>query len=122
VEKEQNILQRVRLKASELGAILWRNNCGAYKSESGHYIKYGVASPGGSDLLGMIPMVVTQDMVGKMIAIFTAFEIKKEGGRITPEQQLFINIVEKNGGIAAIIRSAEDVEGVICNAIRKKMP
>lgn len=95
--RESDILQLVRLRASQLGALLWRNNQGAYKSNSGHYIKYGVANPGGSDLIGIFK--------GR----FTAIEVKQPGKKPTPEQQSFIDAVNKAGGIAGVVTSTEDL-------------
>lgn len=118
---ESDILQQVRLKASQLGAIVWRNNQGAYKDPKGYYIKYGVCNPGGSDLIGYMPLIITEEMIGVKMAIFTALEIKSISGRATQEQINFIDNVNKNGGISAIIRSVDDLDRVIENALRKKL-
>lgn len=111
--RESDILQAVRLRASQLGAIVWRNNCGAYKTAHGHYIKYGVANPGGSDLLGLTQITVTQEMVGKLVAVFTALEIKQPNKKPTPEQQAFIDCINKNGGIAAVISDPEQLNNIL---------
>lgn len=99
--KEKDILQLVRLRASELGALVWRNNCGAYKDPKGYYIKYGVCNPGGSDLIGIFK--------GK----FLALEIKQPDKKPTPEQQLFIDVINKNGGIAAVITSPDELNNIL---------
>jgi hypothetical protein len=80
---------------------VWRNNQGAYKHPSGHYIRYGVCNPGGSDLIGIFR--------GKFLAI----ETKIPGKNPTPEQQLFIDMVNKHGGIAGVVRSVEDVQKLL---------
>lgn len=108
--KETNILQECRLKASDLGAVLWRNNQGAYKDAKGYYIKYGVCNPGGADLIGLMPVVVTEEMVGQLLGVFVGVEIKAPDGKVTPEQANFMTLVNKNGGIGFIARSKEDME------------
>ncbi len=42
-------------------------------------------------------------MVGKKVAIFTAVEIKTGSVKITPEQKVFIENVNRAGGIAGIV-------------------
>lgn len=98
--KESAIQQLIRLEASRLGAIVWRNNQGAYK-QGNNFIRYGVCNPGGSDLIGIYK--------GK----FLAMEIKIPGKNATPEQQLFIDIINKNGGIAGVVRCVADVQKLL---------
>lgn len=106
--KESNIQQEVRLALSVGGVVTFRNNSGAYEDDRGRWVKYGVGNPGGSDLIGWRQTIVTPDMVGKPVAIFAAVEIKTATGRVTEAQQNFIDQVNKAGGIAGVVRSAED--------------
>jgi len=99
--KEADLLQQVRLEASKLGAVIWRNNIGAYKHPKGHYIRYGVCNPGGADLIGIYREK------------FLAIETKIPGKNPTPEQQLFIDMVNKSGGIAGVVRSIEDLHALL---------
>lgn len=72
-------------------------------------IKAGLSQEGSSDLIGWYSVTITTDMVGKRIAIFTAFEIKTAAGKVSPEQANFIKQVAENGGISAILRDKSDV-------------
>lgn len=110
---EARIQQEIRLAAGSAGSTLFRNNQGAYQDQSGRWIHYGVCQPGGSDLIGWTPVTVTQDMVGRQVAVFTGIEVKKPGGRITPAQQQFIDVVTKAGGIAGVARSADDLRAIV---------
>lgn len=65
---------------------------------------------GSGDLIGFIPTIVTSDMVGKTVAVFTSIEVKTPTGRIKPEQLTWLELVRKNGGIAGFARSESDVE------------
>lgn len=111
--KESNIQQDVRLTLSKGGVVTFRNNQGAYEDDQGRWVKYGVCNPGGSDLIGWKATVVTPDMVGKPIAIFAAVEVKTTRGRVSEAQQNFIDQVNKAGGIAGVVRSAEDAEALL---------
>lgn len=55
---------------------------------------------GSSDAIGWESRIITQDMVGKRVAIFKAVESKTPEGVATSDQKKFINIVKLFGGIA----------------------
>ena len=63
---------------------------------------------GGSDIIGIRPTVITQDMVGQTVGVFLADEVKTKTGRATKEQLRFIEAVNKAGGIAGVARSVDD--------------
>ena len=63
---------------------------------------------GSSDLIGWKSVVITPDMLGKRVAIFTALEVKTEDGRATGAQRNFISNIRDCGGISGIVRSVED--------------
>lgn len=106
---ETKILKEIQLLISKLGGRLWRNNCGYLQAKDGRWVKFGVSNPGGSDGIGFKPTLITQEMVGKTIAIFLAIEIKKDEGILSTEQIKFIDAVNKSGGIAFVARSTTDV-------------
>lgn len=98
--KEVEIQQLVRMEASNLGAIVWRNNTGALKDANGRLVRYGLC-PGSSDLIGLFK--------GR----FLALEIKKPGKKATVKQQNFINAVNRAGGIAGVVTSVEDLKNLL---------
>lgn len=67
---------------------------------------------GSSDLIGFTSVVVTQDMVGKSVAIFTAIEVKQDA-KVSPEQQNFIDVVKDAGGFAGVARNEEDAARIV---------
>lgn len=114
--KESNVQRMVQLAASELGTTTWRNNTGAYRTDDGQFIRYGIPlTGGGSDLLGITPVVITADMVGQTVGVFTAIEIKTKTGKARQNQLEFISFVLSKGGKAGIARSAEDAIKIIQN-------
>ncbi len=105
---ETTTQQLIRLALSKRGATMFRNNQGGFKDATGRWVRYGVANPGGSDLIGWTPVTITADMVGKTLAVFTAVEVKGPKTKISPEQTNFIDRVKIDGGLAGVARSPED--------------
>src|SRR6185437_4671449 len=91
LKSEAGILSEIRLEASEHGARLWRNNVGATYTDKGDFIRYGLANDSmqlnqaikSADLIGIRPVLITQDHVGQIIGQFISREIKKPGWRYT---------------------------------------
>jgi len=104
--KESNLMRLCLLKLSEYGSRVFRNNTGVIKDKDGRYHRFGLAV-GSSDIIGLTAVVITNEMVGKRIAVFTAIEVKSEKGIVSKEQKLFNQMVLDNGGIVGIARSPE---------------
>ena len=75
--------------------------------ERDNCIRYGIASPGGSDLIGWRSVVVTPEMVTGRIVQFVAIEVKDRGVPTNP-QESFLGIVAGAGGRAIVAWSVED--------------
>ncbi len=112
-KSEARVQQDVQLAASYAGGRLWRNNSGAYFDKRGVQVRYGLCNVSkkvnkqikSSDLIGITPVVITEDMVGQTVGVFTAVECKKEGWvypGTEPEiaQKKFIDLVNSLGGRA----------------------
>lgn len=110
---EANIQALIRLEASRFGIKLWRNNVGALQDMQGRYVRYGLANDSAqlnailksSDLIGIKPVLITQDMVGITIGQFVAREIKSptwkyKGTEREKAQQAFIDLINQLGGDA----------------------
>lgn len=115
--KESNIEKLCRLAAAKLGLVLWRNQRGKTQDMRGQWISYGLGPDGASDEIGFYSTVITPDMVGQRIAIFSAIEIKKPGAKTNParlhNQISFIANIRKHGGIAGVAECPEDLEKII---------
>ena len=106
--KVQNV---IRLALGRGLVRLWRNNTGALKDQQGRMVTFGLCK-GSSDLIGWRSITITQDMVGRQLAVFTAIEVKDKG-RPTPEQLAFIDVVRKAGGLAGVARSVEEAQAIL---------
>ena len=110
---ESVLLSSVLLSCGQGFTRLFRNNVGVLQDKRGQYVKYGVANPGGSDLIGWTSVIVTPDMVGKPIAVFTGVETKSGRNKPTDEQLLFIAAVNAAGGRAGVAYSVEEAMKII---------
>ncbi len=119
---EASVLQQVRLRTTEQGARLWRNNNGACVDSEGRHLRYGLANDSrqlnavlkSSDLIGITPRVIGAADVGRVVGIFTAYECKAPAWHYTgtereQAQLAFLALVEGLGGIGKFINSAEQV-------------
>lgn len=108
--KQETALQRQILMAlSESGCTVWRSNTGtAYQGRVIHragaqvtladsrVIAFGLCV-GASDIIG-----IGND------GVFIAIEVKTTAGRVSKEQQTFINAVCRAGGRAGVARSVDE--------------
>jgi len=136
--EETNIIRRIMLRLSGPTMRLFRNNVGtAYIGQSTIFRKSGTVQvdagdvlvkqgrifhaglvKGSSDIIGIKSVIITLEMVGKSVAVFTAIEGKTKSGRATAEQIAFINMVNGMGGIAFIARDEEEAEAFLNNYLK----
>ena len=126
---EKTLISEIQLLYSQKGHRIFRQNVGT--GWSGEFFKPPmktsvVVNPsdvvlrnarplraglctGSSDLIGWQSVVITEDMVGKKVAIFTAIEVKHGKTGTTEEQLRFIESVNNSGGDGKIVRSLDEV-------------
>tara|TARA_R110000737_G_scaffold188479_1_gene210690 strand:+ start:391 stop:870 length:480 start_codon:yes stop_codon:yes gene_type:complete len=119
-ESEGAVQTRIRLEASAKGLRLWRNNVGAYDANNppSPGSRWGLCNDNkemnalikSSDLIGVRPLLITQNHVGGIVGQFVAREVKAANwsysGTKREEAQLnFLNLVAGMGGDAAFANS-----------------
>lgn len=109
---EQRIQQEIRLALGRGDVRLWRNNVGSLRDQSGRMVRFGLA-PGSADLIGCRRMVIGDHHVGQEVAVFCAIEVKAAGGRASPEQLAFIDVVRQLGGLSGVARSVDDATTIL---------
>lgn len=111
---ETDLQQRIRLAlGTRPDARLFRNQVGSLPDpRTGRLVTFGLAR-GSADLIGWRTVVVTPDMVGQRLAVFTSIEVKTLTGRVRPDQQAWLGVVRGAGGIAGIARSVTDALQII---------
>lgn len=89
----------------------YRNNRGTAQTKDGRFIRFGIPEPlghegpsdmKGGDRIGWTDVMVTPDMVGKQIAVFTSVEVKGDGDRLKEGQVKWHDFVLAHGGISEI--------------------
>lgn len=128
---ESDLMRRLQMAATKLGARLFRQNVGlAWVGDARRFSRreYVLALPGDvlvrrarpfhagiagmSDLGGWVPVTVTHQMVGATVAVYLQVEVK-ENARATKEQTAWIEAVQAAGGRAGIARSDDDLSAII---------
>ena len=122
---ESNIQSAAQIKASQLGSRMFRNNVAKAWIGQSVMLENGdvlIKNPrrlhaglckGSSDLIGWTPILITEDLIGQTLSVFTALEIKTETGRVSPEQKTFINAVNSSGGIGAVVRDPSELDTLL---------
>ena len=85
----------------------FRNNVGIAEFRNGSKVAYGLG-PGSSDVVGVLSVTVTPEMVGQRVGIWFAFECKTGKGVLTYAQRAFLETMRGLGAIAAEVRAVED--------------
>ncbi len=94
-EVQNAILQYLQVKR----VFHFRNNTGATKTATGGFIKFG--TPGSPDII-----VVKE-------GIFIGIEVKRPGGKLSPNQKLFCDALIAAGGRYVVAQSLEDVMEIL---------
>lgn len=122
--EEAAIQNTIRLELSKHGVTTFRANSGqawtgdATRLPGGDVLirnarPFHAQMAGFSDLFGFVPVEITPDMVGEKIAAFVAIEVKSPRGRVSENQEKFLNFVARQGGFAGVARSSDDALKII---------
>jgi hypothetical protein len=109
-EPRETDIQAAILKALEIHpSVIWahRMNTGAGRltygdGKASRFIRFGFT--GCPDVLGQL-----RD--GRLLAI----EVKRPSGKVSPEQQAFIQRAAENGAVALVARSTDDIWNALNN-------
>jgi hypothetical protein len=94
-DSEAAVQSRVRVAAARRGIALWRNNSGAGYDEAGNFMRWGLGNDSAkinkiiksADLIGIRPIIVQPDDVGRLIGQFVSYEIKHAGWKWTGSER-----------------------------------
>jgi hypothetical protein len=126
---EHEIQQRILLACGSGSTRLWRNNVGtgwagpATRVTAGNLraVAQGLR-PGDIIIRSGRPLhaglcVGSSDLIGYRtiggVAQFVALEVKTATGRVTPEQERFLNHIRSAGGCASVVRSVDAADTVL---------
>lgn len=125
---------KCRLQAGRHKCRLFRNNSGMFYNEHGQPVYFGLGNSNkkvagkkisdirkSSDDIGYTTVTITQEMVGKKIAVFTSIEMKAEKFKIKDEypektrefkQKKWNDMVIKAGGIAGFAKDKLSMDAI----------
>lgn len=118
--KESVESKKYLLELSKQGCTLFRNNVGLGWTGEYRRLKDGsiiISNPrplhaglvkGSGDFIGFTPITITEEMVGKQVAVFTNTEFKTPTGRASEAQLKFNSYVIQMGGFSAIVKTVDD--------------
>lgn len=113
MQAESALTNKIRLALAKISGLrLFRNHVGVIRDADGYMHRFGLCN-GSSDLIGWRSVTVTPEMVGQRVALFVAIEVKTERGRVSKDQQNFIDAVNQAGGVGVIARSETEVVSLI---------
>jgi len=112
---ESTIQAKTRLAASRRGWSVFRNNVGVLKDMRGVPVRFGLANDTkqmneqfkSADLIGIRPVLITQEMVGTFIGQFVSIECKATDGETKQGQLNWQDMINRNGGYAIITNTGE---------------
>lgn len=124
---EAEVQAQVQAEAVSFRCQLMRNNSGAMKDMTGRVIRFGLGNVSkkhhdqikSSDLIGFTEVLVTQDMVGQRIAVFTAVECKAGDWVRNPKdkhenaQETFLNWIRARGGFAGFASKWTNLQDIL---------
>lgn len=130
--------QQARLAIAQAGGMSWRNNVGAMKAKEQHQcpschfkfevkqapLRWGLCNDStqlnkrfkSSDLIGIMPVLITPEMVGSTLGQFISVEVKKPGWRYTGNdhekaQLAWLELVASKGGRSMFSTGAFTLDG-----------
>ena len=136
-KKESNAQNSILIEASNHNATLFRINVGSGWTGNNITRFYApgtvsvnpgdvlinkarrfISGPpkGYHDLTGWSSVEITEEMVGKTVAVFTSVECKSEDGGATKEQLNFMDVLQKSGGRSGIAKTNQDAIDIINSA------
>jgi hypothetical protein len=120
-----------RKELNRLGILNWNNQTSGawagkvvYQKDGEVLLRnarffYAGLCDGSSDIIGATQITITQEMVGKKIAVFSAFEEKTGKGKLAKNQELFAKAMNHHNCIFGEIRDAVEITNVINNYVKK---
>ena len=113
---EADVQAAVRREGADKGLLLFRNNVGALVDARGVPVRYGLANDSkavnarikSADLIGIRPVLITEEHLGRLIGQFVSREIKAPGWRYNPNdaheaaQMRWATLIASKGGDACL--------------------
>jgi hypothetical protein len=120
---EDAVQAMVRLRASQLGWRLFRNNVGVLLDETGRPVRFGLANDSkqlnaeykSGDLIGIRPVLILPEHVGRTLGVFASVECKhpnwvpRASDTRYQAQKRWADLITSLGGYAHIVTGPEQL-------------
>lgn len=112
--RESKIQYDIRLAlGQERDLVLWRNAAGAVRDTTGKVVgRFGLVV-GASDLIGIHTIRAGALDPDALVGRFCGLELKTDSGRLSAEQERFLNLVRVRGGVAGVARSLDEARAFL---------
>lgn len=102
--------------------MAWRNQSGCFRAMDNPNRIIQVGQLGSPDVLSVVAVTITPEMVGKTIGVAVGIEVKTDKGKQSEQQKKWQRAFEKKGGIYLLARTQEQAQesvqglsAIICN-------
>lgn len=96
---------------SQPDVLALRQQSGLLYTRDGRPVRVG--SPGLADAGLTVPVLITPEMVGRVVPVSVQVEFKTATGRQSPDQVVYAAAVRQRGGVYAVVRSAAEMLALI---------
>lgn len=108
-KKETTSVQNpVLIESSKYNCLMYRQQSGLFRSLNDPDRKVRVGLPGMADSAMIVPVRITQEMVGQVVGLGVQIEFKEGSGQQQEKQKKWQKAVERAHGIYKIVRSVDE--------------
>jgi hypothetical protein len=112
-QKESLVNDAAKEWARARNGVLYRNRRGMVELSSGAKMPIGLGPNGTGDLIGYMRVLITADMVGRVLPIYTEIESKTDTGKLAEHQIARIEELRDVQAIAGCVRNVDDCEQIM---------
>lgn len=113
--KQETSIQNAALLevGTDPDVMVWRNQTGVFRAMDDPDRVIKVGNPGAPDILGVVAVTITPDMVGKTIGVAIAPEMKTGRGKQAENQGKWQRAFERRGGVYRLVRSPGELRDMV---------
>ena len=103
--KHKTAVSKTLAKLGEKGWLVWEHKTGvAWVKDRGKLrpVRYGL--PGSTDIVGIVPHVVTEADVGRTLGVFVGCEVKVGKDTVKTHQKRFADRIQELGARYILVR------------------
>ena len=108
MNKETSIQNAILVALSQNGILAYRQMVGKFRPVYSPNTIINIGITGQADIGAIIPVKITQEMVGRTIGMAAQIEVKTITGRQREGQKIWQEAVESKGGVYLLARSPEE--------------